>query len=69
MSGEVWVAFDHTARLLDAFNSDPEKFVAFPAPAGAVGRGFMPVIVGLGMPAAAQNPEGGAAVDRVPDAA
>ncbi len=34
MSGEVWVAFDHTARLLDAFNSDPDKFVAFPAPAG-----------------------------------
>ncbi len=62
MSGEVWVAFDHTARLLDAFNSDPDKFVAFPAPAGPAGRGFMPVVVGLGIPAAAQNPEGGQAV-------
>ncbi|MBP7961616.1 MAG: carbohydrate ABC transporter substrate-binding protein [Caldilineaceae bacterium] len=62
LSGEVWVAFDHTARLLEAFNAEPEKFVAFPAPAGAYGRGFMPVIVGLGIPAASQNPEGGAAV-------
>ncbi|MCW5839618.1 MAG: carbohydrate ABC transporter substrate-binding protein [Caldilinea sp.] len=62
LSGEVWVAFDHTARLLDAFNTEPDKFVAFPAPAGAFGRGFMPVIVGLGVPAGAQNPEGGAAV-------
>ena len=39
LSGEVWVAFDHTARLLDAFNTEPDKFVAFPAPAGAFGRG------------------------------
>ena len=62
LSGEVWVAFDHTARLLDAFNTEPDKFVAFPAPAGAYGRGFMPVIVGLGIPAAAQNPEGGVAL-------
>ena len=62
LSGEVWVAFDHTARLLDAFNTEPDKFIAFPAPAGAYGRGFMPVIVGLGIPAASQNPEGGAAL-------
>ena len=62
LAGEVWVAFDHTARLLDAFNEDPEGFVAFPAPAGPYGRGFMPVIVGLGMPETAPNPEGGAAL-------
>ena len=60
LSGEVWVAFDHTARLLDAFNADPEGFVAFPAPAGPYGRGFMPVVVGLGIPNTAPNPEGGA---------
>ena len=59
LSGEVWVAFDHTARLLDAFNSEPEKFVAFPAPSGPYGLGFMPVIVGLGIPAHARNPAGG----------
>jgi len=62
LSDEVWVAFDHTARLLDAYNSDPEKFIAFPAPAGPAGRGFMPVVVGLGVPADAANPEAGADV-------
>ena len=60
LAGEVWVAFDHTARLLDAFNAEPDSFVAFPAPAGPAGRGFMPVVVGLGMPADAPNPEAGA---------
>jgi multiple sugar transport system substrate-binding protein len=60
LSGEVWVAFDHTARLLDAFNAEPDQFVAFPAPAGPAGRGFMPVVVGLGMPADAPNPDAGA---------
>jgi multiple sugar transport system substrate-binding protein len=58
LAGEVWVAFDHTARLLEAFNAEPENFVAFPAPAGPAGLGFMPVIVGLGIPADAPNPEG-----------
>ena len=42
--------------------SKPEKFVAFPAPAGPAGRGFMPVIVGLGIPKTAPNPENGAAL-------
>ncbi|MCB9077187.1 MAG: carbohydrate ABC transporter substrate-binding protein [Anaerolineaceae bacterium] len=60
LSGEVWVAFDHTARLLDALNAEPEKFVTFPAPAGPSGRGFMPVIVGLGIPNTAPDPAGGA---------
>ncbi len=62
LSGEVLVAFDHTARLLEAFNTQPDNFVAFPAPAGDAGRGFMPVIVGLGMPANAANPEGAVAL-------
>jgi multiple sugar transport system substrate-binding protein len=62
MTGEVWVAFDHTARLLEALNAEPDNYVAFPAPAGPAGRGFMPVVVGLGIPAAAQNPEGAVAV-------
>ena len=59
LAGEVWVAFDHTARLINAFTEEPENFVAFPAPAGPAGRGFMPVVVGLAIPAAADNPEGG----------
>jgi multiple sugar transport system substrate-binding protein len=56
-SGEVWVAFDHVARLIDALNADPENFVTFPAPAGPSGRGFMPVIAGLGIPKDAPNPD------------
>ncbi len=58
LAGEVWVAFDHTARLINAFREEPDNFVAFPAPAGPAGRGFMPVIVGLSIPKTAPNPEG-----------
>ncbi|NJS36429.1 MAG: ABC transporter substrate-binding protein [Brachymonas sp.] len=49
-TGEVWVAFDHTARLLPALNDKPDDFVAFPAPSGPKGRFFMPVISGLAIP-------------------
>ncbi len=62
LSGEVWVAFDHTARLINALNEQPEQFVTFPAPAGPAGRAYMPVIVGLAIPEAAPNPEGGMAL-------
>ena len=58
LSGEVLVAFDHTARLINAFNERPDDFVAFPAPAGPAGRAFMPVVVGLGIPYTAPNPDG-----------
>ncbi|MCC6800308.1 MAG: extracellular solute-binding protein [Anaerolineae bacterium] len=62
LSGEVWIALDHTARLIEAFNEQPEQFVGFPAPAGPAGRGFMPVVVGLAVPANAPNPEGAVAL-------
>lgn len=67
LSGEVWVAFDHTARLSPAFeamaNGDTDlTFVAFPAPAGPAGRGFMPVVAGLGIPFSAPNPDGAEAL-------
>lgn len=57
LKGDVWVAFDHTARLLPAFNEKPDAFVAFPAPSGPAGLGFMPVIVGLGISKAAPDAE------------
>jgi multiple sugar transport system substrate-binding protein len=50
LSEEVWVAWDHVARLGDAFNQKPNDFVAFPVPAGPAGRGFMPVVAGLAIP-------------------
>lgn len=55
LSGEVWVAFDHVARLADAFNQKPDDFVAFPAPSGPAGRGFMPVIAGVAIPKTAPD--------------
>jgi multiple sugar transport system substrate-binding protein len=57
LSGEVWVAFDHTARLIEALNAEPETFVTFPAPAGPAGRGFMPVITGLAIPNTTADPD------------
>jgi multiple sugar transport system substrate-binding protein len=47
LSGDVWIGFDHIARVLDALRQRPGEFVAFPAPAGPKGRGYMPVLAGL----------------------
>ena len=63
-TGEVWVALDHTARLLPALNDKPADYVTFPAPAGVKGRGFMPVIVGMAIP---KNAADKAAAERVID--
>lgn len=50
LTGDVWIAWDHTARLMKAFEEKPNDFVAFPAPIGPQGRGFMAVISGLAIP-------------------
>jgi len=55
ISGDAWVVFDHTARLADAFNQRPDDFVAFPAPSGPAGRGFMPVLAGVAIPQTAPD--------------
>jgi multiple sugar transport system substrate-binding protein len=47
LSGDVWIGFDHIARVLDALRQRPDGFVAFPVPAGPKGRGYMPVLAGL----------------------
>jgi multiple sugar transport system substrate-binding protein len=57
LTGEVWIAFDHVARLGDAFNQRPEDFVAFPAPAGPEGRAFMPVLAGVAVMSTAPDQE------------
>ena len=57
LSEDVWIAFDHTSRLAGAFNERPEDFVAFPAPAGPEGRGFMPVLAGVAIPRTAPDME------------
>ena len=58
LSEEVWVAWDHVARLINAVKERPNDFVMFPAPAGPKGRGFMPVIAGFGIPKGAANRPG-----------
>ncbi|MDD3783327.1 MAG: ABC transporter substrate-binding protein, partial [Limnochordia bacterium] len=52
---EVWVAWDHTARLGPAIREFPDNFVLFPSPAGPYGRAFITVINGLGIPKGVQD--------------
>jgi multiple sugar transport system substrate-binding protein len=49
-SGEVWIAWDHVARLIEALKAGPEEFVAFPAPTGPRGLGYIVVPSGLAIP-------------------
>lgn len=58
LSEEVWVAWDHVARVRNALEQRPDDFVAVPAPTGPEGLAFMPVLAGLAIPNTAPNPEG-----------
>ena len=60
LTDEVWVAWDHVARLAGAFNERPDDFVAFPAPAGPAGRAYMPVIAGMAVPTTAPDQQASA---------
>jgi multiple sugar transport system substrate-binding protein len=62
MGGEVWIAWDHVARLKDALTAAPNQYVVFPPPAGPKGRAYMPVIAGLAISKGAPNRAGAAAV-------
>ncbi|MDB6178335.1 ABC transporter substrate-binding protein [Paracoccus sp. Z330] len=55
VNDEVWLTFDHIARISEAFNSRPDDFVAFPVPSGPKGRGFMTVVAGMGVPETAPD--------------
>ena len=57
-SEEVWVAWDHVARLINVARDRPNDFVLVPSPAGPKGRGFMPVLAGLAIPKGAPNRAG-----------
>jgi multiple sugar transport system substrate-binding protein len=58
-SGEVWIGWDHVARMIGALEAKPADFVAFPSPIGPKGLGFAPVVLGLGIPKSASDPEAG----------
>lgn len=62
LGGEVWIAWDHVARVKEALEAQPDQFVTFPAPAGPKGRGYMPVIAGLAIPKDAPSRDGAVAV-------
>jgi len=55
--GEVWVAWDHIARIIPALRERPDDFVVLPSPAGPKGRSFIAVVVGLAIPRTADNPD------------
>ncbi|MDR5684263.1 MAG: extracellular solute-binding protein [Armatimonadota bacterium] len=60
LTGEAWVGWDHTARLIPALRQRPGDFVVLPSPAGPKGRSFLSVVVGLAIPRVAPNPDAGA---------
>jgi multiple sugar transport system substrate-binding protein len=62
LGGEVWVAFDHVARVKEALLAQPDDFVTFPAPAGPKGRGYMAVVAGLSIAKDAPNRAGAVAL-------
>jgi multiple sugar transport system substrate-binding protein len=61
-SGEVWVAWDHQARLKDALSNLPDQFQTAPAPSGPKGLAYMSAVVGLGIPKGAPNRAGAEAL-------
>ena len=62
LGDEVWVAWDHVARVIEALKTAPDRFVTFPAPAGPKGRAYMAVVAGLGIVKGAPNRAGAEAL-------
>src|SRR5215471_18387343 len=58
LSGDVWIGFDHVARVLGALRRKPDEFVAFPVPAGPKGRAYVPALAGLAVPKGAPDMSG-----------
>jgi multiple sugar transport system substrate-binding protein len=55
LSGEVWIAWDHVARLINAANNAASDMVLVPSPRGPKGLGYMVVLGGLAIPKGAPN--------------
>jgi multiple sugar transport system substrate-binding protein len=54
-AGEVKVAWDHVARLVQAPKDQPDKWVMAPAPKGPKGGAYMAILTGLAIPKGAPN--------------
>ena len=52
---EVWIAWDHTARIKDAIMTKPDQFVVVPVPRGPKGRAYILVVAGLAIPKGAPS--------------
>ena len=57
---EVWIAWDHTARVKEAIVQRPDDFIAIPSPAGPFGRAFISVLAGLAIPETSPDPDAAA---------
>lgn len=53
--GEVLIAWDHVARLVNAPKEKPDDWMMVPAPRGPKGLGYLLVVVGLGIPRGAPD--------------
>lgn len=60
-SGDIWVAWDHQARVSGAL-ADGGRFIAVPAPSGPAGLGSMTAVVDLAIPKNAPNRKGAEAL-------
>ncbi|HIE48460.1 TPA: carbohydrate ABC transporter substrate-binding protein [Candidatus Bipolaricaulota bacterium] len=60
LAEEVWIAWDHTARVKEAIVQRPNDFIAIPSPAGPAGRGFISVLAGLAIPETSPDPDAAA---------
>lgn len=54
-AGQVTVAWDHVARLVNAPADKPDDWMMVPAPKGPKGRGYMAVLIGLAIPKGAPD--------------
>ena len=62
LAGDVWIGWDHVARILGALRQKPDEFVAFAVPSGPKGRGYVPVLAGLAVPKGAPDKSGATAL-------
>jgi multiple sugar transport system substrate-binding protein len=61
-NGEVWIAWDHQARVKDALSNLADQFQVLPAPSGPKGLGWMSAVIGIGIPKNAPNRAGAEAL-------
>jgi len=62
MAGEVWIAWDHIARVKDALQAAPNDYLVVAPPAGPKGRAYMPVLAGLAIALGAPDRNGAVAL-------